>query len=99
MSGLSPDTLGVCPPKTAGLCHPDGVANKADEPDEEMLPTALLDVVNTQMNRVLDELRRVMASGTMVTVDDIATGILTVRGRRDALAVMLAVALQRLAWT
>jgi len=48
---------------------------------------------------VLDDLRRVMASGTMVTVDDIAAGILTGRGRRDALAVMLAVTLQRLAWT
>ena len=78
--------------------HPDGVTAEADEPDEELLPTALLDVVNTQVNRVLDDLRRVMASGTMVTVDDIAAGILT-RGRRDALAVMLAVALQRLAWT
>jgi len=78
--------------------HPDGVVDEADEPDEELLPTALLDVVNTQLNRVLDDLRRVMASGTMVTVDDIAAGILT-RGRRDALAVMLAVALQRLAWT
>ena len=78
--------------------HPDGVADEADEPDEELLPTALLEVVNTQLNRVLDDLRRVMASGTMVTVDDIAAGILT-RGRRDALAVMLAVALQRLAWT
>jgi len=78
--------------------HPDGVTAEADEPDEELLPTALLDVVNTQLNRVLDDLRRVMASGTMVTVDDIAAGILT-RGRRDALAVMLAVALQRLAWT
>ena len=72
--------------------------DEANEPDEEVLPTALLDVVNTQLNRVLDDLRRVMASGTMVTVDDIAAGILT-RGRRDALAVMLAVALQRLAWT
>jgi hypothetical protein len=71
---------------------------RADEADEEMLPTALLDVVNTQPNRVLDDLRRVMASGTMVTVDDLA-GILTWRGRRDALAVMLAVTLQRLAWT
>ena len=78
--------------------HPDGVVDEADEPDEELLPTALLEVVNTQLNRVLDDLRRVMASGTMVTVDDIAAGILT-RGRRDALAVMLAVALQRLAWT
>ena len=72
--------------------------DEANEPDEEVLPTALLDVVNTQLNRVLDDLRRVMATGTMVTVDDIAAGILT-RGRRDALAVMLAVALQRLAWT
>ena len=89
----------MCTPKTAGLCDPDGVADEADEPDEELLPTALLDVVNTQLNRVLDELRRVMASGTMVTVDDIAAGILTGPGRRDALAVMLAVTLQRLAWT
>jgi hypothetical protein len=79
--------------------HPDGVADVADEPDEEMLPTALLDVVNTQLNRVLDDLRRVMATGTMVTVDDIAAGILTGRGKRDTLAVMLAVTLQRLAWT
>ena len=83
------------PPKTAGLCDPDGMT---DEADDEVLPTALLDVVNTQLNRVLDNLRAVMASGTMVTVDDLA-GILTWRGRRDALAVMLAVALQRLAWT
>ena len=74
-------------------------ADEADEPDEEVLPTALLDVVNTQLNRVLDNLRRTMASGTMVTVDDIAAGILTGPGRRDALAVMLAVTLQRLAWT
>ena len=74
------------------------MTDEADEPDEEVVPTALLDVVNTQLNRVLDNLRAVMASGTMVTVDDIAAGILT-RGRRDALAVMLAVALQRLAWT
>jgi len=79
--------------------HPDGVADEADEPDEELLPTALLDVVNTQLNRVLDDLRRVMATGTMVTVDDIAAGILTGRGKRDTLAVMLAVTLQRLAWT
>ena len=77
--------------------HPDGVADEADEPDEELLPTALLDVVNTQLNRVLDNLRRTMASGTMVTVDDIAAGILTGRGKRDTLAVMLAVTLQRLA--
>ena len=75
------------------------MADEADEPDEEMLPTALLDVVNTQLNRVLDDLRRVMATGTMVTVDDIAAGILTGRGKRDTLAVMLAVTLQRLAWT
>ena len=73
--------------------------DEANEPDEEVLPTALLDVVNTQLNRVLDDLRRVMASGTMVTVDDIAAGILTGRGQRDPLGVMLAVALQRLAWT
>ena len=73
--------------------------DEANEPDEEVLPTALLDVVNTQLNRVLDNLRRVLASGTMVTVDDIAAGILTGPGRRDALAVMLAVTLQRLAWT
>ena len=79
--------------------HPDGVTAEADEPDEELLPTALLDVVNTQVNRVLDDLRRVMASGTMVTVDDIAAGILTGPGRRDALAAMLAVSLLRLAWT
>ena len=73
--------------------------DEANEPDEEVLPTALLDVVNTQLNRVLDNLRGVMASGTMVTVDDIAAGILTGRGQRDTLGVMLAVALQRLAWT
>ena len=79
--------------------HPDGVTAEADEPDEELLPTALLDVVNTQLNRVLDDLRRVMATGTMVTVDDIAAGILTGPGRRDALAVMLSVSLLRLAWT
>jgi hypothetical protein len=75
------------------------VPDEANEPDEEVLPTALLDVVNTQLNRVLDDLRRLMASGTMVTVDDIAAGILTGRGQRDTLAVMLAVTLQRLAWT
>ena len=73
--------------------------DEADEPNEELLPTALLDVVNTQLNRVLDDLRRVMATGTMVTVDDIAAGILTGPGRRDALAVMLSVSLLRLAWT
>jgi len=89
----------VCPPKTAGLCDPDGMDDEADEADEEVLPTALLDVVNTQLNRVLDNLRRTMASGTMVTVDDIAAGILTGPGRRDALAAMLAVSLLRLAWT
>ena len=89
----------VCPPKTAGLCDPDGMDDEADEADEEVLPTALLDVVNTQLNRVLDDLRRVLASGTMVTVDDIAAGILTGPGRRDALAAMLAVTLLRLAWT
>jgi len=75
------------------------VPDEANEPDEEVLPTALLDVVNTQLNRVLDDLRRVLASGTMVTVDDIAAGILTRPGRGDALAVMLAVTLLRLAWT
>ena len=89
----------VCPPKTAGLCDPDGMDDEADEADEEVLPTALLDVVNTQLNRVLDDLRRRMASGTMVTVDDIVAGILTGSSRRDAVAVMLAVTLQRLAWT
>ena len=73
--------------------------DEADEADEEVLPTALLDVVNTQLNRVLDNLRRTMASGTMVTVDDIAASILTGPGRRDALAAMLAVSLLRLAWT
>ena len=73
--------------------------DEADEADEEVLPTALLDVVNTQLNRVLDNLRRAMASGTMVTVDDIAAGTLTGPGRRDALAAMLAVTLLRLAWT
>lgn len=67
------------------------------------IPTPLLDVANVQVNRVIDELRRIAASGRLVTVEDIAMMLLAaelknVDRQRELLAVLLAITLQRLAW-
>ena len=70
---------------------------------EHDIPTGLLDVANVQVNRVVDELRRIAASGRLVTIEDIAMMLLAaelknVDRQRELLAVLLAVTLQRLAW-
>ncbi len=70
---------------------------------ENDVPTGLLDVANVQVNRVVDELRRIAASGRLITVEDIAMMLLAaelknVDRQRELLAVLLAVTLQRLAW-
>jgi hypothetical protein len=66
------------------------------------LPTALLDVANFQVNRVVDELRRIASTGRLVTIEDITMMLLAAELRnvdrqREMLAVLLAVTLQRLA--
>lgn len=70
---------------------------------EHDIPTGLLDVANVQVNRVVEELRRIAASGRLITIEDIATMLLAaelknVDRQRELLAVLLAVTLQRLAW-
>jgi hypothetical protein len=70
---------------------------------EHDLPTGLLDVANAQVNRVVEELRRIAASGRLVTIEDIAIMLLAAElknadRQRELLAVLLAVTLQRLAW-
>ena len=70
---------------------------------EHDIPTGLLDVANVQVNRVVEELRRIEASGRLVTIEDIAMMLLAAElknadRQRELLAVLLAVTLQRLAW-
>jgi hypothetical protein len=70
---------------------------------EHDIPTGLLDVANAQVNRVVEELRRIAASGRLITIEDIAMMLLAaelknVDRQRELLAVLLAVTLQRLAW-
>ncbi len=70
---------------------------------EHDVPTGLLDVANVQVDRVVDELRRIAASGRLITIEDIAMMLLgaelkNVDRQRELLAVLLAVTLQRLAW-
>jgi protein gp37 len=70
---------------------------------EDDIPTGLLDVANAQVNRVVEELRRIAASGRLITIEDIAMMLLAaelknVDRQRELLAVLLAVTLQRLAW-
>ncbi len=70
---------------------------------EHDIPTGLLDVANVQVNRVVEELRRIAASGRLVTIEDIAMMLLGAElknadRQRELLAVLLAVTLQRLAW-
>jgi hypothetical protein len=70
---------------------------------EHDIPTGLLDVANVQVDRVVDELRRIAASGRLITIEDIAMMLLAaelknVDRQRELLAVLLAVTLQRLAW-
>ena len=70
---------------------------------DEDIPTALLDVANIQVNRVVDELRRIAGSGRLVTIEDIAMMLLGAELKNAArqcelLAMLLAVTLQRLAW-
>ena len=67
------------------------------------VPTGLLDVANVQVNRVVEELRRIGASGRLITIEDITMMLLgaelkNVDRQRELLAVLLAVTLQRLAW-
>ena len=67
------------------------------------IPTGLLDVANVQVNRVVEELRRIAASGRLVTIEDITMMLLGAElknadRQRELLAVLLAVTLQRLAW-
>jgi protein gp37 len=67
------------------------------------VPTGLLDVANVQVDRVVDELRRIAASGRLITIEDIVMMLLgaelkNVDRQRELLAVLLAVTLQRLAW-
>jgi hypothetical protein len=70
---------------------------------EHDVPTGLLDVANVQVDRVVEELRRIAASGRMVTIEDITMMLLAAElknpdRQRELLAVLLAVTLQRLAW-
>ncbi len=70
---------------------------------EHDVPTGLLDVANVQVDRVVEELRRIAASGRLITIEDIAMMLLAaelknVDRQRELLAVLLAVTLQRLAW-
>jgi protein gp37 len=70
---------------------------------ENDIPTGLLDVANVQVNRVVEELRRIAASGRLITIEDIVMMLLAaelknVDRQREMLAVLLAVTLQRLAW-
>jgi hypothetical protein len=70
---------------------------------EHDIPTGLLDVANVQINRVVEELRRIAASGRLITIEDITMMLLAaelknVDRQREMLAVLLAVTLQRLAW-
>lgn len=70
---------------------------------EHDIPTGLLDVANAQVNRVVEELRRIAVSGRLITIEDIAMMLLAaelknVDRQRELLAVLLAVTLQRLAW-
>ena len=70
---------------------------------EHDIPTGLLDVANVQVNRVVEELRNIAASGRLVTIEDIAMMLLAAElknadRQRELLAVLLAVTLQRLAW-
>ncbi len=70
---------------------------------EHDIPTGLLDVANVQVNRVIEELRRIAASGRMITIEDITMMLLAAElknadRQRELLAVLLAVTLQRLAW-
>ena len=70
---------------------------------EDDIPTKLLDVANVQVNRVVDELRRVAATGRLITVEDIAMMLLGTELKNkhrqpEMLAVLLAITLQRLAW-
>ena len=66
---------------------------------EHDVPTGLLDVANVQVNRVVEELRRIAASGRLITIEDIAMMLLAaelknVDRQRELLAVLLAVTLQ-----
>jgi hypothetical protein len=66
------------------------------------LPTTLLDIANVQVNRVVDELRRIASTGRLVTIEDITMMLLAAElknldRQREMLAVLLAVTLQRLA--
>jgi protein gp37 len=70
---------------------------------EHDIPTGLLDVANAQVDRVVEELRGIAASGRLITIEDIAMMLLAaelknVDRQRELLAVLLAVTLQRLAW-
>ena len=70
---------------------------------EDDIPTGLLDIANVQVNRVVEELRRIAANGRLITIEDIAMMLLgaelkNVDRQRELLAVLLAVTLQRLAW-
>jgi hypothetical protein len=84
------------------VCLTDPSLEGAPTVDHD-IPTPLLDVANVQVNRVIDELRRIAASGRLVTVEDIAMMLLAaelknVDRQRELLAVLLAITLQRLAW-
>ncbi|MDH6244620.1 hypothetical protein [Mycobacterium sp. OTB74] len=70
---------------------------------EHDVPTGLLDIANVQVDRVVEELRRIAASGRLITIEDITMLLLgaelkNIDRQRELLAVLLAVTLQRLAW-
>jgi protein gp37 len=66
---------------------------------EHDIPTGLLDVANAQVNRVVEELRRIAASGRLITIEDIAMMLLAAELKNvDRQRELLAVTLQRLAW-
>ena len=70
---------------------------------ENDIPTGLLDVANVQVNRVVEELRRIAASGRLITIEDIAMMLLAaelkiVDRQREMRTTLLAVTPQRLAW-
>jgi hypothetical protein len=68
---------------------------------DDDLPTTLLDIANVQVNRVVDELRRIASTGRLVTIEDITMMLLAAQLKNvdrqpEILAVLLAVTLQRL---
>jgi len=93
----------IAPVGDIAVCLTAAIPGRGSHTVDDDIPTTLLDVANVQVNRVVDELRRIAASGRLVTVEDIAMMLLgaerkNVARQPEILAVLLAITLQRLAW-